>query len=235
MRWAEARAAERAGVKDAELRFKGKWVAPGFIQIRGAKQTVHLLFFMKEGTQKKHSGPRQDNTKCTREQEYAPPAELPEGTTSLFTDGSAMYDKGAKAWVSAGFGFAAVSDGTGPEHDDGVLRWECQGPVDHGDFNGAIRHPISLTNNVAELVAFIHALRWARTVDTSICLRHDSKYAALVSCGVYKGKKNKALVAIAREEWKLTAAHKKKASKGLWIRHVKGHSGNEWNDVADKH
>ena len=60
-----------------------------------------------------------------------------------------MYDKGAKAWVSAGFGFAAVSDGTGPEHDDGVLRWECQGPVDHGDFDGAIRHPICLTNNVS--------------------------------------------------------------------------------------
>ena len=37
-------------------------------------------------------------------------------------------------------------------------------------------------------------------------LRHDSKYAALVSCGVYKAKKNKALVAIARDEWKLTAA-----------------------------
>ena len=50
------------------------------------------------------------------------------------------------------------------------------------------------TNNVSELVAFIHALRYARTApearDKSICLRHDSKYAALVSCGVYKGKKN---------------------------------------------
>ena len=64
--------------------------------------------------------------------------------------------------------------------------------------------------------------------------RHDSKYAALVSCGVYKGKKNKALVAIARDEWKLTAASKKAFSKGLWIRHVKGHSNHEWNNVADK-
>ena len=72
---------------------------------------------------------------------------------------------------------------------------------------------------------YIHALRYARTApearDKSICLRHDSKYAALVSCGVYKGKKNKALVAIARDEWKLTAASKKAFSKGLWIRHVK--------------
>ena len=43
-----------------------------------------------------------------------------------------------------------------------------------------------------------------------------------MSCGVYKGKKNKALVAIAFDEWKLTAASKKAFSKGLWIRHVKG-------------
>ena len=35
---------------------------------------------------------------------------------------------------------------------------------------------------------------------------------------MYKGKKNKALVAIARDEWKLTAASKKASSKGLWIR-----------------
>ena len=48
MRWATAQAAERAGVKDAELAFKKEWVAPGFAQIRGARQSVHLLFFMKE-------------------------------------------------------------------------------------------------------------------------------------------------------------------------------------------
>ena len=27
---------------------------------------------------------------------------------------------------------------------------------------------------------------------------------------------------------------KKAFSKGLWIRHVKGHSNHEWNNVADK-
>ena len=35
--------------------------------------------------------------------------------------------------------------------------------------------------------------------------------------GMYKGKKNKALVAIARDEWKLTAASKKAFSKGLSV------------------
>ena len=89
--------------------------------------------------------------------------------------------------------------------------------MDLGDFGSAV---MQKTNNVSELVAFIHALRYARTApearDKSICLRHDSKYAALVSCGVYKGKKNKALVAIARDEWKLTAAaHRRRRSGGF--------------------
>ena len=99
-----------------------------------------------------------------------------------------MYDKDMKCWVSAGFGFVAVKGGDGPEHDGGSSIHEHQGPVDLGDFGGAVTQK---TNNVSELVAFIHALRYARTApearDKSICLRHDSKYAALVSCGVYKG------------------------------------------------
>ena len=65
-----------------------------------------------------------------------------------------------------------------------------------------------------------------------MCLRHDSKYAALVSSGVWKGrsKKNRALVLMAQEAWKI--AWKEKRGR-LWIRHVKGHSGHEWNDMAD--
>ena len=57
-----------------------------------------------------------------------------------------------------------------------------------------------------------------------------SKYAALISAGVYKAKKNKSLVSFARDEWKLT--HAAKRGK-LWMRHVKGHDGNEWNERAD--
>ena len=63
-----------------------------------------------------------------------------------------------------------------------------------------------------------------------IVLRYDSKYCALITCGVYKAKKNKELVATAQAEWKLT--HKAKAGT-LWMRHVKGHSGHPWNDKAD--
>ena len=68
-RWATARA---AGSK-AELKFRGRWVAPGFIALRGAKQTVQLLFYMQSAAQARWTGARQDNTANTREQEYAPP------------------------------------------------------------------------------------------------------------------------------------------------------------------
>ena len=53
-----------------------------------------------------------------------------------------------------------------------------------------------------------------------------------MSSGVWKGKskKNRAIVLVAQEEWKLTW----EAKRGqLWIRHVKGHSDHEWNDMAD--
>ena len=90
-----------------------------------------------------------------------------------------------------------------------------------------------LTNNVAELHALIHALRWTcapANLQTPTVLRYDSKYAALVTTGVYKAKKNKALVAVAQAEWK--RAYAAKPDK-LWLRHVKGHSNHPWNDKAD--
>ena len=161
---------------------------------------------------------------------YAPPRELPSDCVSVFTDGSAIYDKEVKAWVAAGYGLAAVSGGDGPEHKGGQVEFQQCGPVHIGD-EGATQ----ATNNVAELSGFLHALRWARTgggAGRPVCLRHDSKYAALVSSGVWKGrsKKNRALVLVAQEEWKLTWKEKRGR---LWIRHVKGHSGHEWNDMAD--
>ena len=70
-------------------------------------------------------------------------------------------------------------------------------------------------------MAVIHVLRWARApanVAVPMVLRYDSKYAALITVGVYKAKKNKALVATAQKEWKLTYAAKQ---GNMWMRHVK--------------
>ena len=103
MRWAEARAAERAGTVGAELKFRGKFEAPGFVAIRGVKQTVHLLFYMKEVTRDKWKQARAISAKGgNKAQEFAPPAQLPADALSIFTDGSAIYDKYVKAWVAAG-------------------------------------------------------------------------------------------------------------------------------------
>ena len=100
------------------------------------------------------------------------------------------------------------------------------GPIHVGD-EGAE----GLTNNVAELMAIIHALRWAQKQPNPILMRYDSKYAALVTVGVYKAKKNRKLVQQAQTEWKRLA----KIKRGkLWLRHVKGHSRHRWNDRADK-
>ena len=133
-----------------------------------------------------------------------------------------------KAWVAAGYGLTVVEGGTGNEHAGGRERYQQYGPIRTGD-EGTEK----LTNNVAEVMAFIHALRWARApanVTTPCLLRYDSKYAALITTGVYKAKKNKALIGTAQKEWKIT--YKAKPGR-LWMRHVKGHSDHEWNEVAD--
>ena len=62
-------------------------------------------------------------------------------------------------------------------------------------------------------------------------MRYDSKYAALITTGVYKAKANKKLVATAQAEWKLTM--KAKAGR-LWMRHVAAHSNHPWNEEADR-
>ena len=93
-----------------------------------------------------------------------------------------------------------------------------------------------MTNNTAEMIGFIHALRYAREparASRPILVRFDSKYAALCGSGVWKGTKNKKLVATARAEWKATADLKRRNGVGFWLKHVKGHSGQKWNDAAD--
>ena len=79
----------------------------------------------------------------------APDRAATQEETVILSDGSASYDKELKGWVSAGFGFVAVEGGDGPEHTGGGSIHEHQGPVDLGDFGGAVQQ---LTNNVSELV-----------------------------------------------------------------------------------
>ena len=64
----------------------------------------------------------------------------------------------------------------------------------------------------------------------------DSTVSTLPSAALASGKvrtKNKKRVATARAEWKATADLKRRNGVGFWLKHVKGHSGQKWNDAAD--
>ena len=90
------------------------------------------------------------------------------------------------------------------------------------------------TNNLAELVAFTRGLQWAYTHSTAagrpVCMRYDSTYAAMIATGVWKAKKHKAMAEEARAAWR--QLHVKLRGR-LWAAHVKGHSGDVFNDWAD--
>jgi ribonuclease HI len=88
------------------------------------------------------------------------------------------------------------------------------------------------TNNLAELVAFTHGLRWARhTHHGSVLMRYDSTfYAANIAAGLWKPKKHQAAAARAIKLW----ADVRRQRPNLWLKHVKGHSNHRWNNRADR-
>ena len=76
----------------------------------------------------------------------------------------------------------------------------------------------------------IEALRFACTRSMPAIIRYDSKYAAMITSSVWRARKHKQLAAVARAEWQRART----ALRGkLWLKHVKGHSGQQWNDRAD--
>lgn len=73
----------------------------------------------------------------------------------------------------------------------------------------------------------------------SAVIMSDSHYAAKSITGEFQGKKNKALIMKIRSHYdqllKLGNANgDRKLSLQLSIEHVRGHSGNVWNDRADE-
>ena len=229
--WHKARSADRkAQSSDATNRFRGLWVATGFVEMRGvgtseghaprvAMFARGLGLAQRRARQQAVRGARQ-----RREQEHAPPEVLPCGTHCLYTDGSFVKankdDPG-----TAGYGVCVVAGGDGLADGDARVVCEMCGPLRVG-----LDAVEKLSNNTAELRGVVEALRFARTHGAPAVVKYDSQYAAMITTNVWRAKKNKKLAAVAREEWKRTRA----ALKGkLWLRHVKGHSGHKWNDRAD--
>ena len=80
----------------------------------------------------------------------------------------------------------------------------------------------TITQNLAELMAFTRALQWARCNINAqrkpILMRYGSEYCARIACGAWKAKKHKAVAAEAREAWK----ELKRSNGGqVWMRHSK--------------
>eukprot|EP00966_Prymnesium_polylepis_P279055 6446771-Prymnesium_polylepis.1 len=186
-------------------RFQREWLDTDYVRMVGNSSKMRPAFW---------------------ESSWAPPVPVHASTkpeVELFVDGSA-FDDGRAGW-----GFVAVvsttddpacthdvADDHGPVVTDPTVNWR-------GAEQG--------TNNTGELCAILHALDWALTTHhTTVRVRYDSEYAAKMTQGEWKPKKNKRLVAAART---LLA---RCATNGLavqWL-HVKAHSGHKWNDRADE-
>lgn len=73
--------------------FVAAWEATGLALRRGSNQSVQLLLYMKPITRLKHAVA---DYRAGRKEEYQPPPVPPPGTISIFTDGSAFYNKERK-------------------------------------------------------------------------------------------------------------------------------------------
>jgi len=98
-------------------------------------------------------------------------------------------------------------------------------------FEGATQ----LTNNTAELTAFLEALRWVAEVDVAsdapVIVRPDSMYAAMTITGVWPAKgPNYALIMAARAMLSRVEA----AGREVWVTRVRAHTAHAWNDRADR-
>ena len=87
------------------------------------------------------------------------------------------------------------------------------------------------SNNTGELSAILAALSWLLHsapphLPATIC--YDSKYAADSILGSFNGTRNETLIYFGRALYTQVSIQ-----RSLTLQHVKGHSNNQWNDLAD--
>jgi len=141
-----------------------------------------------------------------------------------YTDGSADGTrKQATKETRAGWGVVEVQSNR--------LTAELFGKVitdlTHKDYMGAEKG----SNNTAEITAIMQALRRAAAIpgSSTIEIRYDSTYAKKMTTGEWEAKTNKLLISAAQEL--LRTVEKQHIVR---FRHVKGHSGEWWNERADR-
>ena len=96
---------------------------------------------------------------------------------------------------------------------------------DHQQFIGAA----SLSNFSAEMSAIVWAASWTIGVECPCCIHYDSTGAANTATGEWQSKKHVQLAQVALATVALSGAGRSREFK-----HVKGHSGNPWNEMADR-
>ena len=225
-RWHAACSVRRSDGGRSMTAFRKRWQAPGIAAIRDDGGVKVVLFMSEANRLNWLSGTR-------RAQQNAPPDPLPDGTISIYTDGSAIPRKLGHPPPPAGYGLKAVTGGAGPEHADGRELYEECGQINARSSEHP--HVLTTTSNLAELVAFTRAVDWAHANRLAhgkpVCIRYDSMYAAHIATGIWKAKKHKPMAHAARQAW----ARLKRSKEGrAWMKHVRGHTGNRWNERADR-
>lgn len=139
----------------------------------------------------------------------------------------------------AGWGFVVLCILQGCTEENGIIVFESYGPVlldpNHPHYLGAEVG----SNNTAELSGMGESLLWLKhnwlnllnryKKRFSVCIRYDSEYAMNSVVGKWNGEKNRDLIDTVR----LIYAEVKRLVPLDFI-HVKGHSGDKWNDRADE-
>ena len=160
-----------------------------------------------------------------------PPLHPP--TTSqrvLYTDGGCVRNAATRdAMQLAGAGCAVVNDARDASAGASVSIY-CPVITDpgHPHFLGAMRG----TNNTGELVGVGEALLWLRDYDNNhddVLIYVDSTYAPAVVEARWGYKSNHDLISCIQ-----SILVQVRATRNVTFKHVYGHSGDPWNDVADE-
>ena len=141
----------------------------------------------------------------------------------IYVDGSCDSNAHVRNTVcKAGWGVAVV-DGDSVTQLFGPVLLDAQHRLYLGAEVGS--------NNTAELSAMCEALFYVTNYiapEREVVIRYDSTYAANVISGKHKAHANKALVAQGQ-----ACLEQARVSNPVTFLHVKAHSGDKWNDMAD--
>jgi ribonuclease HI len=188
--------------------FASTWLDTGLVQIKGRGRIMTHRMWAKDMKPEMAKAKEKGTTKTA----------APQGILEIYTDGTG--GKGREDG-GAGWGWVAVKHGKEIMAGSGGVCLD----TNHQAWEGAEKG----TNNTAEITAVIRALAWAREQrEKEVCIRYDSEYAASMTQGKWRPRQNKALVARAKEALRAT-----EKSVTVYWSHIKGHSGDKWNDRAD--